>query len=254
MNEGFLSVRGPSYEGSQSGLPFKLACFPMSTVDSTSSDAQVLDLLRSHGPLSVAQMASAMQVTPTAVRQRLGRLLAQGVVSRQPVRSGRGRPWHAYSLTQKGLRLTGSNFTDLALALWREIRAMSDGELRRVLVRRLAATLAEAYSGQVLGRSTGERMRSLTSLLGQRRVPFSVEQQEGVPVLKALACPYPELAEADPDVCLMETILFGDLLGEEVQLAECRREGAPCCRFQPVRSRDKLVGSDSRQDPEPPAP
>ena len=41
------------------------------------SDAQLLDLLRIAGPLSVSELAHAMEVTATAVRQRLPRLLGQ---------------------------------------------------------------------------------------------------------------------------------------------------------------------------------
>ncbi len=45
------------------------------TVEVESSDIALLDLLRKHGSLSVSQLKAAMQVTATAVRQRLVRLL-----------------------------------------------------------------------------------------------------------------------------------------------------------------------------------
>ena len=80
-----------------------------------------MDLLRITGPLGVSELADAMEVTPTAVRQRLTRLLAGEVIRREPVRNGRGRPKHRYWLTDKGIRRTGSNFDDLAIALWGEV-------------------------------------------------------------------------------------------------------------------------------------
>ena len=91
----------------------------MPAIAATSDDA-LLDLLRSRGPLGVAELAAAMEVTATAVRQRLTRLLAQGDIERTIERITRGRPVHRYCLTEKGHRRAGSNFTDLAMALWQE--------------------------------------------------------------------------------------------------------------------------------------
>ena len=80
------------------------------------SDKAVLDLLRKRESATVSELAEAMGVTATAVRQRLTRLLEQGMIHRQASSEGRGRPSHHYSLTDKGQRETGSNFADLAMA------------------------------------------------------------------------------------------------------------------------------------------
>ena len=66
------------------------------------SDRDVLDLLQSRGPLGVSELTHAMGVTNTSVRQRLLRLMAKGMIQRETVRHGRGRPRHRYSLTEKG--------------------------------------------------------------------------------------------------------------------------------------------------------
>jgi DeoR family suf operon transcriptional repressor len=197
-----------------------------------SSDSELLDLLRTSGSMDVADMAGRLEVTPTAVRQRLGRLMAQGLIDRETIRAGRGRPRHRYWLSQKGVRMTGSNFTDLALALWQAMSSIEDPVLRREMLRRIARSLAATYGRQIEGHTTAERMRSLSELLGQRRVPFSVEPSGGLPVLTAHACPYPELAESDRSVCAMEQMLFSELLGEDVALAHCRLEGGTECQFQ----------------------
>jgi predicted ArsR family transcriptional regulator len=179
-------------------------------------------------------MSREVEVTPTAIRQRLARLLALGLVEREPIRHGRGRPKHRYQLTQKGLRLTGSNFTDLALALWREISQIEDYEVRRTVLRRVIRSLANAYAHEVHGRTTAEKMRALSELLAQRRVPFSVEQEGDLPVLTAHACPYPELADRDRTICALERVLFSELLQQDMTLAQCRLDGAPSCQFQPT--------------------
>ena len=205
------------------------------TNGATTSDEGLLEMLRVSGPVGVAELASQMEVTATAVRQRLTRMMASGLIQREAVRSGRGRPWHCYQLTQKGLRLTGSNFADLALVLWREVRSIEDSELRLALLTRVVKALANDYSAQIDGKTTTERMQSLSRLLRQRRVPFSVGgDAPELPVLTAHACPYPELAEQDRGICLLEKMLFTELLRENVDLSECRLDGANCCRFEPT--------------------
>ena len=200
------------------------------------SDVAILDLLRKRESMSVAELSAVLEVTATAVRQRLTRLMAQGYIERTTARAGRGRPSHAYRLTAAGRRKTGSNFADLAIVLWQEVRAIKDAEVRRGLLSRISKRLAEDYAGQIEGTTTAERMQSVADLFQQRDIPFEVVQQDGeLPVLRALACPYPELADHDKSICAMERIMFSELIGESVHLDECRLDGGTCCSFQPSR-------------------
>jgi predicted ArsR family transcriptional regulator len=196
-----------------------------------SSDIGILDLLRKAGPLSVVQLSNAMRVTATAVRQRLSRLMAQGLIDRELARAGRGRPSHRYLLTEKGRRQTGANFADLALALWSEVHSIKDPEVRRGLLQRIAKSMAKMYGHEVTGATTAERMTALSRVFNDRDVPFEVEGTAALPVLTAVACPYPELAEQDRSVCAMERMMFSELLGDRVRLTDWRLDGASCCRF-----------------------
>lgn len=195
------------------------------------SDLAVLDLLRQDEALSVTELAEAMEVTATAVRQRLTRLMAQGFVKRVTLKAGRGRPSHKYSLTKKGRQETGSNFTDLAFVLWQEVRAVRDAEVRRGLLERISKKLAAQYGERFRGVTLQERMEALVGLMAERRVPFEIDQRAELPVLNALACPYPELAEVDRGVCAMERSFISEVLGADVRLEHCRLDGEGCCAF-----------------------
>ncbi|MDZ4821012.1 MAG: MarR family transcriptional regulator, partial [Planctomycetota bacterium] len=205
-----------------------------------SSDRGLLDLLRRQ-PLSVAQLAVEIQVTATAVRQRLARLMAQGLVQRVTTKAARGRPSHCYSLTEKAQRQTGSNFSDLAIALWQEIRALKDPQVRSGLLSRVANTVANQYASQIEGKNTAERMQSVVAIFAERDIPLTVEIQDQLPVLTILACPYPALAERDRGICAFEKLLFSELLGESVRLKDCRLDGNDCCRFHTSASTDILT-------------
>jgi DeoR family transcriptional regulator, suf operon transcriptional repressor len=195
------------------------------------SDDGVIELLRNRGALGISELTSTMHVTATAVRQRLTRLMNQGLVQRETSKPPRGRPSHRYSLTEKGRRQTTSNFADLTIALWQEVRSIKDAQTRRGLLQRLAKKMANAYSESIHGSTTAERMHSVSALMAQRNVPFSVTQNGALPVLTADACPYPELAEQDRGICSVEKMLFSELIGENVRLSDCRLDGAACCHF-----------------------
>ena len=196
------------------------------------SDKTILDLLRERGSLGVTDLIPALGVTSTAVRQRLSRLMANGLVERETIRAIRGRPHHRYKLTEKGRRQTGSNFGDLAMALWKEIREIKDPEVRSGLLQRVAKSLGTLYAPQVSGTTTAERMQAVSRIFGDRDVPVAVEGAAELPVLTVKCCPYPELAEQDRTICAVEKMLFSDLIGESVKLTDYRLAGASCCRFE----------------------
>jgi predicted ArsR family transcriptional regulator len=118
------------------------------------------------------------------------------------------------------------------MALWSEIRQIKDVEVRRGLLNRISAQLAAVYADQIHGSTTAEKMVSLAEIFEQRQIPFAVETSHELPVLTALACPYPQLAEQDRSVCAMEKMLFAELLGEDLKLSQCRLDGESCCTFE----------------------
>ena len=197
-------------------------------------DRNLLDVLRRDGPMRVSGLQDSLQVTANAVRTRLTRLMDMGLVERQTVSEGRGRPSHTYRLSEAGRRSTGSNFADLAVALWDEVRSIKDPDIRRGLLQRLTKRLAPGYSQNMSGETVAERMQSVVDLLGKRDVPFEVgrSEQTALPVLTALGCPYNELAEQDRSICSLEKMLFSELVGQGLKLSQCRLDGETCCTFE----------------------
>src|SRR5262245_34152855 len=200
------------------------------------SDQQLLDVIRRNGAVTISTLISEMGVTATAVRQRVQRLMSDGLIERHAENIGRGRPNHRYSLTEKGERSAGNNFADMASVLWEEIKAVEDPAIRRGLLKRIADRFVERYRNEVSGETLGERMKALAGLMGERQIPFTVDESKSLPVISALACPYPELARQDRGVCTMEKLMLSEILGENVRLSECRLDGATCCTFTPSAS------------------
>ena len=201
--------------------------------DKRHGDRKVINLLRQRESMSASQLAEELGVTDTAARQRLNRLLEQGLLERETVRYGRGRPSHQYRLSTKGAETGGDNFFDLAVTLWKEIRSITDPEIQRGLLGRIANSLGNRYAGKVVGNTTKQRMESLGRFLAEKDIPCSVEEGDAaLPVLSVHACPYPNLAETDRAVCAMEKQLFSGLVQTDLRLTSCRLDGTGGCTFE----------------------
>lgn len=201
------------------------------SVTEPKSDNDLMDLLKIAGTMGVKDLANAMEVTPTAIRQRLIRLQSKGMIQREAIRKGRGRPKHRYWLTEKGVQATESNFNDLAMALWAEIRRGDNVEVHQETLRRIARTLAAGCARKIQGSTPIERIQSLARLLEERKVPVSVEVKGKGGVLTTHGCPYPSLSATDKEICDVERMMFSELLGQNVELTKCRLAGDADCQF-----------------------
>ena len=203
------------------------------SIQAPHSDSDLLDLLRIAGPLRVTEMAEAMEVTPTAVRQRLVRLIEPRF---HPARGHSQRPRAAPPQLLADRKGPAADRV--------ELHRLGHGPVARSPVDQRhdasAATCSAASPGR-WPRATPTRFAArrrpsawnrCRSLLAQRRIPVSVDESAGRTVLTAHACPYPNLAEKDRDVCSMEQMMFSELLGADVSLTQCRLDGQGECQFQ----------------------
>lgn len=206
-----------------------------------SSDSDFLSHLHRIGPKTVHEICEAVGVTATAVRQRLVRLQACGMIARDRIRHGRGRPHYVYRVTDKGMRHLGDNYGDLALILWRELLAIEDVAIRDQISQRVRDALVARLGRHGEG-TLKERLRRLTESLAVRGFDVEIDQARGLPILRENNCPYQELAEEDRTICLLEREVFEKSLGVEVRLAQCCLDGHRCCEFEVVEG-DLAVAS-----------
>ncbi|MCC9641837.1 ArsR family transcriptional regulator [Rhodopirellula sp. JC740] len=111
-----------------------------------SVDRELLQCLRSGESKAIGDLTQQLGVTATAVRQRVERLLEVGLIAREKVVAGRGRPTYRYVLTPAGYRRAGADATELAEAMWAEIVAMADGETRENLISAIASRLGRQFA------------------------------------------------------------------------------------------------------------
>ncbi len=214
---------------------------PPNRVDSSVSrairpvDQWVLELLRREEGLTVSDLVDRLEVTPTAVRIRLDRLEEFGLVERRKQSHGRGRPVFQYLLSPLGWRQVGVTYTDLAMALWQEMEELPDAAVRQQMITRVSQRMGRAYGRMIADGTIAERMKSIASLLSERKIPCDSDSTHALPVLTVLACPFPDLAAVDRrSACELETKMLSEALGEDVELSCCRLDGHGTCQFRPI--------------------
>ena len=212
------------------------------TTQLSPGDLQLIESLRL-APMSIAELGEALDVSANAVRQRLNRLMAADLISRQTCSQGRGRPHHRYELTSSGQSTAGDNLPDLAKALWREIESIEDPKVRQTLLTGAMRRLLESYESEVVGQTIEDRLVSIQEFFDDRDVPIVIErnngcgQPSGTPTLRVLECPYPDIDDRDNHFCELEKQLFAKVIGGPVQLCQCQKDGDSCCSFESVEKR-----------------
>ena len=90
----------------------------MTQSDDDSTRARVLDLIAEKGPVSAAQLAKVLSLTPAAVRRHITALEdAEQIEVHTPAQTGkrgRGRPARHYVLTSKARTSFAEGYSDLA--------------------------------------------------------------------------------------------------------------------------------------------
>ena len=196
--------------------------------------------MRNGESFAVGELTDLLGVTATAVRQRIERILELELIDREKVVAGRGRPTFRYRLTVTGHRDAGANPADLADAMWREIVAVEDDEIRNKLVSAVGARLGQQYAMQFEAdrqqHSFEDRMQQLSDLMSARQMVTQVNTVDELPVLDICVCPYPTLTGASDDraMCRLEEQMISEALGQPMHLSSCRLDGDGCCQFSAV--------------------
>ena len=124
----------------------------------------VVEQLKTKGEASAAELAVALEITVTAVRQQLAELEEGGFVAHRRKPEGRGRPTHCYSLTPAANALFPQRSGDLANELLGYVDA-DVPELVPSLFERRRRRRTEAAAARLAGLDFDQRVVELARIL-----------------------------------------------------------------------------------------
>lgn len=211
---------------------------PASVSGTSSLRRAILMRLRHDGPTSPEGLAANLGLSRTGVLQQLHALEAAGLVSRDAVRHGVGRPRHVYDVTDAAQDLFPTNYDGLASGLLAAIRSIGGEELldgvfeeRRRLTRdRLRQRMADRLPGDAPLMDRAREMAVIQDEQGY--LAEAVIGADGVIRLVERNCAIHRVASEHAAACQAELDLFRELLGTDVQRVTHIAAGDRCCTYR----------------------
>lgn len=192
----------------------------------------VLSILQRRGEATIKELETGLGVTATAVRQQIAGLLADGYITQQLARAGRGRPKHVYSLTPKGRARFPHHYDEFTNSLLREILVSEGPQKVTELLGRMSRRLAEQYERQLAGLPSAERAAKLTELLNAKGILAEIKFEPDGIIVYEYTCPYYELARENRAICDMEEEMLAHAVKQPVELVTCTLDGHHGCQFK----------------------
>ena len=197
-----------------------------------SRDREILEHIHRGAGADVQELCGLLGVTRTAIRQRLARLEAAGLISADLQSQTRGRPRNCYRITSEGLHSLGENYRELAVVLWETIVGVEDEHIRGDLIASVRDALAKRYQAAMPGvTSVSQKMDRLAGEMKAGGFNVESEHNGGLHILRETSCPFPMLAEIDETICQVERQVLEKVLGSPVEFGNRCRDGHSCCEF-----------------------
>jgi predicted ArsR family transcriptional regulator len=194
--------------------------------------------LRHDGPSSPEDLATGLGVSRTGVLQQLHALETAGLVSRQAVRHGVGRPRHVYDVTAAAQDLFPTNYDGLASGLLAAIRAIGGEELvdgvfderRRITRDRIRQRMADRLTPEA---RLVDRARELAVIQDEQGyLAETLIGPDGIIRLVERNCAIHRVAADNGAACQAELDLFREILGPDVVRETHIAAGDRCCTYR----------------------
>lgn len=202
---------------------------------------RVLELVATAGPVSAADLAATLGLTPAAVRRHLALLEDDDLVAVHDAGHAtgmRGRPARRYVATAAGQGELSGTYADLATDALRFLRDVAGPEAVERFAQDRLSGLADRYAARLDAEDVEGRASQLAEALADDGYAASVRPVAGARALQLCQghCPVQHVAEEFPQLCEAEAQVFARLLGSHVQrLATLAGGGHACTTNVPLR-------------------
>lgn len=196
---------------------------------------RVVGLLLELGPSTAVALGERLGLTAAGVRRHLDALVAQGTVTEgaaRPVRGrsrGRGRPARVYALSPSGRAAFPHAYDDIATAALRFLAESGGVQAVTAFAERTVGELETRYRPAVEAAAPEHRAAALAAALTADGYAASADDAGSGVQLCQHHCPVQQVAQQFPQLCEVETQVFGRLLGSHVQRLATIAHGDGVC-------------------------
>ena len=193
-------------------------------------DTILYAIKKSHA-VKVDQLAEAADISPITVRHHLNGLMADGFIESKSVRMKVGRPFHVYSLTEKGQELFPKKYFSLMTRLLDEIKDQLPKDALGHLFTGVVEKIVEDHRADFEHIPFEAKLDYVVKLLAQEG--FLAEWQktdDGYRVIE-YSCPYLSMGHKHAEVCNLDKELMISVLNRPINQQSCMMDGDEVCHF-----------------------
>ncbi len=193
---------------------------------------RVLVAVKRHGEATAVELATTLEISPSAVRQHLSTLRSAGLVEARPARGQPGRPADRYHATERTEPLFVTPGSDLSVELLGHIEEEDPALVDRIFDRR-RRRLAENAEHELAGKSTDERVELVTKLLDAQGYLADFEKVDDDHYrINLNNCAIWTVARHHRQACTTELDFLRDVIpGATVERVTHKPSGAHACAY-----------------------
>jgi DeoR family suf operon transcriptional repressor len=197
----------------------------------------ILLALKKRGRARADELAEQLGITPSAVRQHLSGLLADGLVAFEEIRSGPGRPKHVYRLTPAADGLFPKTYSELTNELLDYAGTTQPGLVDELFEMRRQRRVDGAVA-RLAGKPFDDRVTELARILDEDGYLADIEQlDDGTWRIVEHNCAILGVAERFGQACSSEIGFLREALPDaEIERTHHMMAGAHMCAYE-VRER-----------------
>jgi len=225
-----------------------------------STRRRILQLVASDGPVSAADLASALDLAAAGVRRHLQalELADQVAVHVGPAGTrGRGRPARRYVVTGQGQAALTQRYAEIATDALHFLADAAGPRAVQQFAEHRVAELEARHAGVVdaAGEDVTARARALARALADDGYAASARPVPGTAVVQLCQghCPVQDVAAQFPELCEAETRAFSRMLGVHVQRLSTLGSGGHVCTTSIPAGGGRSSPPDADEAPDHPA-
>lgn len=196
-----------------------------------STRERILQTLLNNPKSTINELAETVGINAISVRHHLNSMLAEGLVTLEEERHGVGRPRLIYSLTDRGLERFPTRYFQLTNRLLDQLEsALPAAEIEKLFAS-MAREMAEEHARQTKNLSIEEKLNFLKKLLADEGFIVEWEKIGDNYHIREITCPYLQVGQEHPQVCLVDQTLISTVLSIPTQKISCVLQGDHLCTY-----------------------
>jgi predicted ArsR family transcriptional regulator len=190
--------------------------------------------------MSVDDISTAMNVSPTAIRQHLSILEGDSFIDKKTIKLGMGRPKYIYRLTEKAEILFPKEYSEMLTYIIEDTIGQKGFPELKGDLRRIGKGRAEYYRHLMQDLSPEDKINKFLSIFAELGSLVEAGEHGDNKTIKEYNCRLYDLAQRfGTIICEYHRSFIQDLLGAHLEILQCMAHGDPCCEFLVVYSIEK---------------